>query len=203
MDSSSKPANGHGSFSGEPEALWLTESIVDRRMRILKDFSFKDPDGKTWKTPAQYVVDGASIPRALWTLVGSPYTGDYRRASVVHDKACDDAAGNSAARRAADRMFYHACRAGGCTVFEATILYIGVRIGALADFVPAWRGAARESSMERPRLLRTAEDERIEADFRLASEMVLSRGEVDDPYEIERRTDEAFSQITGVDLRGR
>lgn len=204
MASSNISASGHGSFSGEPEAVWLTENgIVDRKMRALKDFSFKDPDGKTWLTPARYVVDGASIPRALWSLVGSPYTGDYRRASVVHDKACDDAGGNSAARRAADRMFYHACRAGGCSVFEATVLYIGVRIGAWAHAVPAWRAAALEVGMERPRLLRMAEDERIEADFRLASEIVLSRGEVDEPFEIERRTDEAFSQITGLDLRGR
>ena len=61
-------------------------------------------------------MDGASIPRALWTLVGSPYRGDYRRASIVHDQACDDAHGDKDKRRAADRMFYHACREGGCNI---------------------------------------------------------------------------------------
>jgi hypothetical protein len=86
----------HGTFSGEPETRWLMETAEEnRRMKLLAPFSFVDPDGKEWITPVNYNVDGASIPRAVWTLVGSPYTGDYRRASVVHDKACDDAVGNA------------------------------------------------------------------------------------------------------------
>jgi hypothetical protein len=85
----------HGSFSGEPEAVWLTEDgTEDRGMRLLKAFSFEDPDSKKWPAPTGSVVDGASIPRALWTIVGSPYTGDYRRASVVHDVAWVDAGGD-------------------------------------------------------------------------------------------------------------
>jgi hypothetical protein len=166
-------------------------------MCLLETFCFRDPDGKDWETPAGYAVDGASIPRALWTLVGSPYTGDYRRASVVHDKACDDAAGDAAARLAADRMFYHACRAGGCSVGEATLLYIGVRIGALVPHVAAWREAA---SVERsgPRLRRSASEERVEVDFRLIADLVLSQGKMDDPRVIERRTDGALATIAGV-----
>src|SRR5262249_47392881 len=94
----------HGQFSGEPETLWLTqEGTDDRQMRILQDFSFKDPSSKKWPAPVGSVIDGASIPRALWTLVGSPYTGDYRRASIVHDVACDEAGGDKKKRRAADR----------------------------------------------------------------------------------------------------
>src|SRR4029077_19182020 len=80
---------GHGEFSGQPEAVWLTEDgTEDRNMEILREFLFTDPSSTKWIAPAGSVVDGASIPRALWTIVGSPYTGDYRRASVVHDVAC-------------------------------------------------------------------------------------------------------------------
>ena len=143
----------HGEFSGEPRTLWLTDKAArDRKMQVLQDFCFTDPDNKEWRTPAEYAVDGASIPQALWTVVGSPYTGDYRRASVVHDKACDDANGNASARRAADRMFFHACRAGGCSIAEA-ILYIGVRIGALKQMVPAWRDDPLDS--DGPHVART------------------------------------------------
>ena len=109
-------------FSGEPDARWLTESEADRNMCLLADFWFRDRSGKKWCVPEGYEVDGASIPQALWTLVGSPYTGDYRRASIVHDKACDDAQGDATARLKADRMFYEACREGGCSVAEATML---------------------------------------------------------------------------------
>jgi hypothetical protein len=97
---------GHGQFSSDPQAVWLTEDgTEDRNMQVLQTFSFTDPAGKAWQAPKDSVVDGASIPRALWTIVGSPYTGDYRRASIVHDVACADAGKDSKKRRAADRDF--------------------------------------------------------------------------------------------------
>ena len=64
------------------------------------------------------MVNSASIPAPLWSTVGSPYTGPYRRASIVHDVACaaaDHAADPRTARPAADHMFYQACLAGGCS----------------------------------------------------------------------------------------
>jgi len=165
-------------------------------MQMLADFSFTDPAGAVWLTPKKYIVDGASIPRALWTLVGSPYTGDYRRASIVHDKACDDASGNTTARRKADRMFYHACRAGGCSIQEATLLYIGVIMGGVWPLVPAWSPAM--AAPEGPLYEKTPTDQRIEADFRLIAQQVLAQPESDDPVEIEARTDRAFRNTIGL-----
>ena len=187
----------HGSFSGDPQTLWLTEdTISDRKMQMLADFSFTDPAGVVWLTPKEYIVDGASIPRALWTLVGSPYIGDYRRASIIHDKACDDASGNTTARRKAHRMFYHACRAGGCSIREATILYIGVRIGGVWPPVSAWSPSM--AAPEGPHDEKTPTDQRIEADFRLIAHQVLAQPESDDPVEIEARTDRALSTTIGL-----
>jgi hypothetical protein len=189
----------HGEFSGDPEARWLTEpDDPDRRMYLLKDFTYTDPKGKEWTVSAGYdKMDGASIPRALWTLVGSPYTGDYRRASIVHDRACDDAQGDKAKRRAADRMFYYACRAGGCSVRQAIILYIGVRIGAALPDVPSWRLAALDNDSG-PRLYTTADEDRLIDDFRAVAERVLDEGETDDPCELEKRTNEALVIVTGL-----
>jgi hypothetical protein len=168
-------------------------------MQVLEDFWFKDPAGKTWLTPANWEIDGASIPRALWTLVGSPYTGDYRRASIVHDKACDDAVGNVAARRAADKMFYHACREGGCSIYEATLLYIGVRIGAVALFVDAWQTKLTDQTTG-PRIARSYQEERIETDFRWTVDRVVRQDTTDDVDELERRTDEALQTVTGLSV---
>lgn len=187
-------------FSGEPNAVWLTSPGRDRTMRILEDFWFRDRSGKVWEAPAGTVVDGASIPKPLWSTVGSPYTGDYRRASIVHDLACVLAEGSSAKRRAADRMFYEACRAGGCSPFEATILYIGVRIGALASLVPVWRRAVEAEG--RPEIARTPAAARLEADFQIAAELVTGQGTADDPAEIEARTDAALSTVSALDLAG-
>jgi hypothetical protein len=99
-------------------------------------------------------------------------------------------------------MFYHARRAGGCSIGQAILLYIGVRIGAWVPLVPAWRDT-ETLDLNESRLTITAGEQRIQADFRPAVERVLSDGETDDPYEIERRTDEALSTITSIDLCGK
>ena len=188
----------NGSFSGDPQTLWLTEPGSDRTMRVLELFTYTDPAGTSWDAPAASVIDGASIPRALWTLVGSPYTGDYRRASIVHDIACVRAGPDRRKRREVDRMFYHACRAGDCSVFQSIILYLGVRIGAIWSSVPSWAPAFATRNAG-PRLTRLAAEDRMEADFRQAGEMILAPGEVDEIGEIERRTDRALSTLLGLD----
>lgn len=122
---------GYHFQAGNPETAWLASGRDrDRKMELLKSFTFYNSQGQDWTAPEATVIDGASIPRALWSLVGSPYCGYYRRASIVHDWACDQAVGDPAARKRADRMFYEACRAGGCSPFEAMVMYLGVRIGA-------------------------------------------------------------------------
>jgi hypothetical protein len=191
---------GHGQFSGEPQVVWLTEEgTEDRGMRLLQTFSFKDPSSNPWSAPKDAVVDGASIPRALWTIVGSPFTGDYRRASIVHDVACVEAGSDPEKRRAADRMFFHGCRAGGCSIWQAIILYIGVRIGALAPHVAAWHAAAATETAG-PRIRRTEAELVLERDFQAIAEDVLAGGETDDPDEVERRTDVALLRVAAVPI---
>lgn len=117
----------NGSFSGDPVTQWLSGLGNDRNMQLLAEFWYDDPKGRRWTAPKDSIINGASIPRALWSSIGSPYIGDYRRASVVHDVACND---DHVARSDADEMFYYACLCGGCSVLQAKLLYAGVRIGA-------------------------------------------------------------------------
>ncbi|SHG67119.1 DUF1353 domain-containing protein [Massilia sp. CF038] len=121
---------GNGIFSGNPKTEWLSDKGSDRDMRVLDAFWYIDPAGRRWDAPAGTIINGASIPRTLWSSVGSPYTGDYRRAALVHDAAM----GKEGIRRAdADTMFYYACLAGGCSLLQAKMLYAGVRVGAWAS----------------------------------------------------------------------
>ncbi len=137
----------YGTFSNNPRTEWLCDGADERAMRLLEDFWYDDPDGRRWPAPAGTVVDGATIPRTLWAAVGSPYTGNYRRASIVHDVACNAPA---VPRRDADTMFYFACLAGGCTVPQAKMLYAGVRLGGLfGERMPAgYRLPGQQSGRE-------------------------------------------------------
>lgn len=119
----------NGEFSGNPRTEWLSDKGDDRDMRVIEPFWYIDPQGRRWVAPAGTVINGASIPRTLWSSVGSPYTGDYRRAALVHDAAVGK---HGVARAEADTMFYFACLCGGCSVLQAKLLYAGVRLGAWA-----------------------------------------------------------------------
>lgn len=135
-------AQNPGRFSGTPKTEWLSSPAgPDRDMRLLEEFSYTDPNGRRWVAPAGSTINGASIPRALWSSVGSPYTDDYRCASIVHDVACDN---QTIPRKEADQMFYHACIAGGCSVAQARVLYAGVRIGAWSSSLQGVIGSVNE-----------------------------------------------------------
>ena len=41
-----------------------------------------------YTVPQGFVTDGASIPRLLWRIIGSPYQPQFLRAAIIHDKMC-------------------------------------------------------------------------------------------------------------------
>lgn len=109
-----------GRFVGEVITKWLTHQGDDSEMELLEDFTFIDPDRFEWKAPQGSKVNGASIPSVLWSLIGSPFVGDYRRASVVHDVACDN---RKQPHEAVHLMFYYAMRADGVGWVKANCIW--------------------------------------------------------------------------------
>jgi Protein of unknown function (DUF1353) len=106
-----------GYYSGPVDARWDADG---RGMTLLNELRYTDPKGDVWIAPAGAKVDGASIPRSLWSLMGGPFEGKYRNASVLHDVAYTD---KSRPWQEADRMFYNAMRCSGVGVIEAKTMY--------------------------------------------------------------------------------
>lgn len=119
-------------FIGEVETRWIVEEELDRRMELLAPFAFIDRQGRTWPAETGDIINGASLPEAIWSrLAGTPFVGDYRRASVVHDVACNKHIRTS---REAHRMFYEAMLEDGVDNRRALLFYMAVRA-----FGPQWR----------------------------------------------------------------
>jgi hypothetical protein len=117
-------------FSDDPVTRWLDTEY--RIMELLEDFYYIDPDGKQWDAPKGSLINGATIPEPLWSTIGSPYVGCYRRASIVHDVGVGELNNPPVThdqRKEADMMFYHACLYDGCSNEKAMILLAGVQIG--------------------------------------------------------------------------
>ena len=124
----SKTSNKWGHYSGYVEARWENDG---RTMTLLSELRYTDPSGVVWIAPAGSVVDGASIPRSLWSLMGGPFEGKYRNASVLHDVSYDQ---HTKPWQECDRMFYNAARCSGVSAVEAGTMYY-----ALHKFGRHWK----------------------------------------------------------------
>jgi len=100
-------------------------------MTLLSELRYADPQGVVWIAPAGSQVDGASIPRYLWSIMGGPFEGKYRNASVLHDVAYEQ---HNRPWQDCDRMFYNAMRSSGVSAVEAKTMYY-----ALYKFGRHWK----------------------------------------------------------------
>lgn len=117
-----------GHFSSVPKVMLLSGG---RNLQLTEDFSYTDPDKKTWVAPKDSIVDGASIPKLFWSVVGGPLEGQYRNASIIHDVGCNRMVESW---QDVHRVFYNACRCGGGGEYQAKILYT-----AVYHFGPRWK----------------------------------------------------------------
>lgn len=88
--------------------------------------------GERYTVPRGYRTNGASIPRALWSVVGSPWTGDYVKAAILHDYMCERQIKTS---DYAHKTFREAMVASGVSAVRAAVMY-----GAVDFFGPKWPG---------------------------------------------------------------
>jgi hypothetical protein len=116
-----------GKFVGSVKAEWLSDG---RRMKLLTDFIYIDPKDLEWIAPLDSIVDGASIPQFAWSIIGGPFEGKYRNASVIHDVACDLKLRDW---ESVHEAFYHAMRASEVDSVQALVMY-----AAVYHFGPRW-----------------------------------------------------------------
>jgi len=123
-----------GMFIGAVVARWDDNG---RDMTLVEPFAYRDPRSLLWDAPPGSIVNGASIPQGFWSVIGGPFEGRFRNASVVHDVAC---VVRERGWQAVHRMFYDACRCGGVSAAKASLLYY-----AVYHFGPRWRVEERRT----------------------------------------------------------
>ncbi|WP_448107462.1 DUF1353 domain-containing protein [Pseudomonas azerbaijanoccidentalis] len=117
----------YGRYEGSVIAKW---HINGRDMELVQPFRYFTVRNIMWDAPEGSIVDGASIPRFAWPIIGGPFEGKYREASVIHDVACQ--------RRVrpwqdVHLAFYTAMLTSGVDQTKAKIMY-----GAVYFFGPRW-----------------------------------------------------------------
>lgn len=112
-----------GSFKGNYD----TRAYTSRTVITLADLSYTTNEGVTHTVLKGFITDGASIPRIFWSLIGSPFTGLYRKPSLVHDKFY---ATQKVTRKYADRIFLEGMKDEGVSWWRRKTMYFAVRAGA-------------------------------------------------------------------------
>jgi hypothetical protein len=126
-------------WSGRVKTEWLSNG---RKMRLMEAVTFRDAGGCAWTAPAGSLVDGASIPWLLWSVIGPPFTGRYRRASVIHDVYCKSKSHPSSA---VHRAFWERMRADGVGRVKAWWMWLAVR---LLGFYKTIRDMVRNQALD-------------------------------------------------------
>lgn len=116
------PPGRWGRFDGRVVGVWLDDG---KSIELTEPFTYTDVLGHEFQAHVGDVVDGASIPRFFWRIIGSPLQGPYRRASVIHDVYYH--MGPPGSRDEVDLMFYAAMRFEGTGWLLASLMYWAVR----------------------------------------------------------------------------
>lgn len=119
-----------------------TEQLDDgRNMRLLADFGFVDVRGIEHTAPKDYVYNGGSVPRWLWPLIGSPYTGMARKGYPIHDFARDQIKKEPSYPRRrelalhSDRTLLEICKFVGVRRWRRKLIYLGIRAHSKVVYV--------------------------------------------------------------------
>ena len=99
------------------------EKIDDQRFILLeKETAFSL--GYRITIDKGFDFDGASISKPLWSIIGSPFTGNYVRAALFHDGLY---AGEVLDRKVCDDIFLDLMKEDGVGYFKRYSMYLAVR----------------------------------------------------------------------------
>lgn len=162
-----------GKYVGTVKAEW---SIDGRTMKLLAPFEYVDAKGESWIAPQGAFVNGASIPQFAWSIIGGPFEGLYRDASVIHDVACDE---RRRPWNLVHETFYSAMLTSGVNATTAKIMY-----AAVYHFGPRWvtPSAVPGGAVDAPPVNKLTEsdfdDLRAQIEFRDRSGSAISLREI-------------------------
>ncbi len=179
-----------GTFSDPdgPDAKFQSDG---RTCVLSQDFVYLDPNQESWTAPQGLRWDGASIPAAAWSIIGSPFVGCHRNASAVHDYYYKHHSSHQRSRREVDTMYYEACRAAGMEWTSAMTQFYALRwFGARWDPDDIPLAAEEHSALDVP-----AQQELLERYSALLRQVDELIGQGYDSLELTEHLSEEFPEL--------
>lgn len=124
----------------------VIKQINDYHYQLVRTYIVLLPNKKTLQILPGFVTDGASVPKLFWNIIGSPFTGNYTRAGIIHDALY---ASKILPRKQCDSIFFKIIKECGGSWLERTLMWAGVRI--FGGF--AWKKHTSSSVIENRKLI--------------------------------------------------
>lgn len=107
---------------------------------LVADFNYIDASGFVWRIPSGTVVAGAALPKSVWSVIGGPWSGKYRKASILLEYLAETRITTS---ERTYELYLEAMLNSGVEKNTALFLYYAARTGG-----PVWREDAVNMTVE-------------------------------------------------------
>ena len=112
----------------------LKVNIVDDNVFILFEDVVVESLGYSVTVKKGFDFDGASIPKWLWSIYGSPLNGNYVVASLIHDGLY---ASQKVSKRVSDKIFLDTMKQSNVGCIKRTSMYLAVTMFGGKDWKEA------------------------------------------------------------------
>lgn len=114
----------------------LELEIIDDNLFILSKDKSVESLGYSVTVKKGFDFDGASIPKWLWSIYGSPLNGNYVVASLIHDGLY---ASQKVTKSVSDKIFLDIMKQSSVGYIKRTSMYLAVRVLGSKD----WKEASK------------------------------------------------------------
>ena len=114
----------------------LELEIVNENVFILSKDKTVESLGYSVTVKKGFDFDGASIPKWLWSIYGSPLNGNYVVASLIHDGLY---ASQKVSKSVSDKIFLDIMKQSSVGYIKRTSMYLAVRVLGSKD----WKEASK------------------------------------------------------------
>ena len=112
----------------------LDLKIVNENLFILSKDKTVESLGYSVTVKKGFDFDGASIPKWLWSIYGSPLNGDYVVASLIHDGLY---ASQKLSKKLSDKIFLDVMKQSKVGYIKRTSMYLAVKLFGAKDWKEA------------------------------------------------------------------
>ena len=118
----------------------ILERISSKEYMLKSSLTYENEEFKV-TIKKGLITDGASIPKAFWSIIGCPLSGKYVGSALIHDGLYGS---HLLSKEESDRLFLDMMKHNGVGAIKRNLMYWAVKVGGRS----AYNATSAESAIE-------------------------------------------------------